>query len=60
VEVEGRRIAVRATRLEADEAAAWWRRILEAAPDYERYRRATDRSFPVFRLTPAEYGTSHA
>ncbi|HEX4934226.1 MAG TPA: nitroreductase/quinone reductase family protein [Gemmatimonadaceae bacterium] len=52
VEVAGRRIAVRADELAADEAAGWWRRILEISPDYETYRRATSRRFPVLRLVP--------
>lgn len=52
VEVRGRRMAVRAVELPSDERAAWWRRILELAPDYERYARATSRAFPVLRLEP--------
>ena len=52
VEVRGRRFAARAVELPAEEAAAWWRRIVEFAPDYERYARATDRAFPVVRLEP--------
>ncbi len=52
VEVRGRRFAARAVELPAEEAAAWWRRIVELAPDYERYARATDRAFPVVRLEP--------
>jgi deazaflavin-dependent oxidoreductase (nitroreductase family) len=52
VEVEGRRIEVRAEVLSDDESAAWWPRILERSPEYERYRRATVRPFPVVRLVP--------
>lgn len=52
VEIEGRRHAVVATELEGDDAAAWWRRILELSPEYERYARATTRHFPVIRLAP--------
>lgn len=52
VEVDGRRIPVRASVLGPDEAARWWERILEAAPDYERYRRATARPFPILRFVP--------
>lgn len=52
VEVEGRSIEVRAETLAPDAAAAWWPRILERSPEYERYRRATDRPFPVIRLVP--------
>ena len=56
VEVMGRLVAVRAEELPADEAAAFWPRILARAPDYERYRRATDRRFPIIRLVPAVAG----
>jgi deazaflavin-dependent oxidoreductase (nitroreductase family) len=52
IEVRGRRMAVRAVELPPAEAAVWWRRIVERAPDYERYARATDRAFPVIRLEP--------
>lgn len=53
VEVGGRRIRVRAEELPTEAAARWWRRILEISPEYERYRRATARRFPVVRLAPA-------
>lgn len=53
VEVEGARIEVTATELEGDAAARWWTRILELAPEYERYTRAAGRSFPIIRLMPA-------
>jgi deazaflavin-dependent oxidoreductase (nitroreductase family) len=52
VEIDGQVRAVRAEELEGAEAEAWWQRIIEAAPDYERYRRATTRPFPIMRLTP--------
>jgi deazaflavin-dependent oxidoreductase (nitroreductase family) len=52
IEARGTRTAVRATELPPDEAAEWWRRIVERSPDYERYARATGRSFPVMRLEP--------
>ena len=58
VEVNGRRIPVRAAELDADEAAEWWRRILAVAPAYEQYRRATTRPFPILRLVPADAGNS--
>jgi hypothetical protein len=38
--------------LPPNEAEAFWPRILERSPEYERYRRATDRQFPVIRLVP--------
>lgn len=53
VEVEGRIMEVSATRLPASEAARWWDRILELAPDYERYALAARRAFPILRLTPS-------
>jgi deazaflavin-dependent oxidoreductase (nitroreductase family) len=52
VEVKGRRTAVAPVRLEREEASAWWQRILELSPEYERYARAADRAFPVVRLVP--------
>ena len=53
VEVMGRTIAVRAEELPLGDAAAWWLRILQRAPGYERYTRATSRTFPILRLVPA-------
>jgi len=53
VEVMGRVPAVHAEEIPADEADAFWTRIVERAPGYERFRRATDRPFPVLRLVPA-------
>jgi deazaflavin-dependent oxidoreductase (nitroreductase family) len=52
VEVMGRTFPVRAVELAADEAAAWWRRILEISPEYEAYARATRRTIPILRLVP--------
>jgi deazaflavin-dependent oxidoreductase (nitroreductase family) len=52
VEVMGRRVRVRAEELPPDEAIRWWQRILERDPSYERYARATSRSFPIVRLVP--------
>jgi deazaflavin-dependent oxidoreductase (nitroreductase family) len=54
VEVMGRAIAVRAEELSPDEAAAWWQRILERAPTYERYTRATTRRIPIVRLVAVQ------
>lgn len=53
VEVNGREVSVHATELKDGEGKLWWERILAAAPDYELYRRATARPFPIVRLTPA-------
>jgi deazaflavin-dependent oxidoreductase (nitroreductase family) len=52
VEVAGRKIPVRAEELPADEAAEWWKRILDRDPSYERYARATGRQIPILRLVP--------
>jgi F420H(2)-dependent quinone reductase len=52
VEVEGRRMAVRADEMPADGTASWWRRIVEISPEYERYARDTSRRFAVMRLVP--------
>jgi deazaflavin-dependent oxidoreductase (nitroreductase family) len=53
VEIDDRVIPVRADELGADEAEAWWTRIVQRAPSYALYRRATDRPFPVVRLVPS-------
>jgi deazaflavin-dependent oxidoreductase (nitroreductase family) len=52
VEVDGRQLPVRAIELSAEEADAWWNRMVESSPSYTRYRRATRRRFPVLRLVP--------
>jgi deazaflavin-dependent oxidoreductase (nitroreductase family) len=57
VEVAGRRIPVRAEEVPVDEAAAWWERILDRAPSYERYARATNRQIPILRLVPIPDGS---
>lgn len=51
-EVRGKRIPVIARELPEEDGAGWWDRILLAAPDYERYARATPRRIPIVRLTP--------
>ena len=35
-----------------DEKATWWKRAVEAWPDYANYQEKTDRQIPVFVLTP--------
>jgi F420H(2)-dependent quinone reductase len=35
-----------------EEKATWWRRAVEAYPDYADYQKNTDRQIPVFVLTP--------
>jgi deazaflavin-dependent oxidoreductase (nitroreductase family) len=52
IEVNGRTRSVRAEELSADEAAAWWPRIVQRDPNYARYARATTRPFPIVRLVP--------
>lgn len=54
VEAEGRSFDVRAEELSDDEAAAFWPRVLETAPDYARYRRRTSRRIPLIRLVPID------
>ncbi|MER5611061.1 MULTISPECIES: nitroreductase family deazaflavin-dependent oxidoreductase [unclassified Streptomyces] len=36
-----------------EEKALWWRRAVEAFPDYADYQLKTDRQIPVFVLEPA-------
>lgn len=42
-----------AREVEGDERAAWWERAVEAYPDYADYQKRTDRTIPVFVLSPA-------
>jgi deazaflavin-dependent oxidoreductase (nitroreductase family) len=50
VEIDGRHVDVYASELDPAEREQAWPAILERAPDYERYRRATDRVLPLVRL----------
>ncbi|WP_395311491.1 nitroreductase family deazaflavin-dependent oxidoreductase [Mycobacterium sp. AMU20-3851] len=43
-----------AREIDGDEKALWWQRAVEAYPDYADYQLKTDRSIPVFVLSPAE------
>jgi deazaflavin-dependent oxidoreductase (nitroreductase family) len=52
VEVGDRTLRVCAEELSEDEAAAFWPRVLQAAPDYARYPRRTSRHIPMVRLVP--------
>jgi deazaflavin-dependent oxidoreductase (nitroreductase family) len=52
VEVEGCTLRVRAEELSAEEAAAFWPRVLQVAPDYARYPKRTSRRIPMIRLVP--------
>ena len=39
-----------AREVTGDEKALWWKRAVEAYPDYAAYQRKTDREIPVFVL----------
>ncbi|HEY4020509.1 MAG TPA: nitroreductase/quinone reductase family protein [Pseudonocardiaceae bacterium] len=41
-----------AREVAGDEKARWWRRAVDAYPDYAEYQRKTDRQIPVFVLDP--------
>jgi deazaflavin-dependent oxidoreductase (nitroreductase family) len=56
VEVRGRTLRVRAEELSAEEAAAFWPRVLQIAPDYARYSKRTSRRIPMIRLVPIGSG----
>jgi len=43
VEVDGRTMPVRAIPMTHDEAAVWWPRVLQTAPNYARFPKRTDR-----------------
>ncbi len=45
-----------AREVTGDEKTQWWRRAVEAWPDYEDYQRKTDREIPVFVLEADEAG----
>ncbi|MFI6726887.1 nitroreductase family deazaflavin-dependent oxidoreductase [Streptomyces sp. R-74717] len=42
-----------AREVTGEEKAVWWRRAVEAFPDYADYQLKTDRQIPVFVLEPA-------
>ena len=42
----------RAREVFGDEKARWWRRAVDAFPDYADYQRKTGRQIPVFVLEP--------
>jgi deazaflavin-dependent oxidoreductase (nitroreductase family) len=54
----------RAREVFGDEKALWWRRAVDAFPDYADYQRTINRQIPVFvlepvsRATPADDGTA--
>ncbi|MER5744930.1 nitroreductase family deazaflavin-dependent oxidoreductase [Streptomyces sp. NPDC059913] len=43
-----------AREVTGEEKDRWWRRAVEAFPDYADYQRKTDRQIPVFVLEPAD------
>ncbi len=42
-----------AREITGEEKALWWRRAVEAFPDYAEYQTKTDREIPVFVLSPS-------
>jgi deazaflavin-dependent oxidoreductase (nitroreductase family) len=56
VEVGGKKLEITAQELSAEEAASFWPRVLEAAPDYARYRSRTHRRIALVRLSPIRGG----
>jgi deazaflavin-dependent oxidoreductase (nitroreductase family) len=44
----------RAREVFGEEKALWWRRAVNAFPDYAGYQRKTDRQIPVFVLEPIQ------
>jgi len=47
----------RAREVFGEEKALWWRRAVDAYPDYAGYQRKTGRPIPVFVLEPVRGGT---
>lgn len=45
-----------AREVEGEERDLWWKRAVEAYPDYADYQTKTTRIIPVFVLTPMENG----
>lgn len=43
-----------AREVTGDEKAIWWKRAVEAYPDYADYQKKTSRQIPVFVLTPTD------
>jgi F420H(2)-dependent quinone reductase len=50
----------RAREVFGDEKALWWRRAVDAYPDYADYQRRTDRQIPVLVLEPISGGRPDA
>jgi F420H(2)-dependent quinone reductase len=47
---------VRAVEFSAAEAALFWPRVLQIAPQHARWRKRTDRVIPLLRLIPGHEG----
>jgi F420H(2)-dependent quinone reductase len=45
-----------AREVTGDEKAVWWKRAVEAWPDYANYQKKTERQIPVFVLEPMTSG----
>jgi len=58
VELQDRTVSrqYRAREVFGDEKALWWRRAVDAFPDYADYQRKIDRQIPVFVLEPVSGG----
>ena len=57
VEVGGRTLEVHAEELSVEEAADFWPRVLQVAPDYARYPKRTSRPIALIRLVPTTTST---
>jgi F420H(2)-dependent quinone reductase len=44
----------KAREVTGDEKAVWWKRAVEAYPDYANYQTRTERQIPVFVLEPID------
>ena len=54
VEIGNRKLRVRAEEAPPEERERLWPRLVEMYPNYESYRRRTDREIPVVVLKPVE------
>jgi deazaflavin-dependent oxidoreductase (nitroreductase family) len=43
-----------AREVSGDERAQWWKRAVDAFPNYAEYQQKTSREIPVFVLEPAD------
>lgn len=41
-----------AREVDGEEKSLWWKRAIDAWPDYDAYQKKTDREIPLFVLTP--------